>query len=203
MTKVFIGGSRKLSRLNRKVTHALDKLIERNATIVIGDANGADKAVQNYLVLKQYRNVVVFCMQGRCRNNLGKWESRDIEAPSRRLDFQFYSSKDLEMARETDYGLMLWDSKSKGTLNNIINLLSQHKPVSVYFSPTKGLYKLTSLNDLSKITKKCDQASLLKIEKDLRIPRSVVQSELWPGSKRSGFVLSDGSQGRNQYRVDT
>src|SRR3990170_3898864 len=64
MTKVFIGGSRRLSRLNKDVKRRLDNIIERGFTVVVGDANGADKAVQQYLASRRYQKVIVFCMAG-------------------------------------------------------------------------------------------------------------------------------------------
>lgn len=177
--KVFVGGSRRLSRLNKKVTQTLDRLIERDLTIIIGDANGADKAVQSYLANKQYRNVIIFCMQGQCRNNLGGWQSRQVETSPKNNGFAFYAVKDLAMAKETDYGFMLWDSKSKGTLNNIVNLLRENKPVVIYFSPMKTLHKLANLGDLSKILGKCDKESIRKFERDLGLSNFILQSTLW------------------------
>jgi len=38
------------------------------------------------------------------------------------------------MVKDTDYGFMIWDTKSKGTLNNIVNLLREKKTVIVYVS---------------------------------------------------------------------
>ncbi len=179
MTKVFIGGSRKLSRLNIKVTKILDRLVKKGLTVLVGDANGADKAVQNYLMKMKYNNVIIYCMQNGCRNNLGKWHVRYIETSSKDTSFRFYSIKDLKMVEDADYGLMLWDSKSKGTLNNIINLLREHKQVVVYFSPTKTLCKIDSYNDLAKLLEKCDQQSLDKFEKDLNISKLILQPTLW------------------------
>lgn len=153
MKKVFIGGSRKLSRLTSTVTQALDALMAKEHTFIIGDANGADKAVQNYLFKKQYHNVIVYCMQDNCRNNLGNWTNKFISTGLKNKTFEYYATKDLAMAEESDCGLMLWDSESKGTLNNIKNLLQRNKQVIVYFSPKKCLYNLNSLNDLSKILK--------------------------------------------------
>lgn len=36
-------------------------------------------------------------------------------------------AKDIKMAKVADYGLMLWDLQSAGTLRNIIELLRQNK----------------------------------------------------------------------------
>ena len=56
-------------------------MIEKGFTILIGDANGADKAVQLYLAQKGYRNVIVHCMARNCRNNVDDWPAREITAP--------------------------------------------------------------------------------------------------------------------------
>lgn len=40
------------------------------------------------------------------------------------------------MAEAAEYGLMLWDGKSKGTVNNVVNLSRDHKPVVVCVAPT-------------------------------------------------------------------
>jgi hypothetical protein len=190
MKKVFVGGSRRLSRLNNKVTQTLDRLIERELTIIIGDANGADKAVQSYLSKKQYRNVIVFCMRDHCRNNLGNWENRQIVSDQRFKNFDYYATKDLAMANETDYGFMLWDSESKGTLNNIVNLLTRNKQVVVYFSPKKNLYQLNDINDISKLLSKCDYKTIRGFESILKSTRLNRQPEFWNKDSEIGNLKS-------------
>jgi hypothetical protein len=89
MKKVFIGGSRRISRLNAEVRQRLDNIIAKRFPIVIGDANGADRAVQQYLLSKGYADVEVFCVGGYCRNNLGNWPSRKVAAETSERNFQF------------------------------------------------------------------------------------------------------------------
>ena len=43
--KVFIGGSRKISRLNDSLRKRIEQMIQKNLQILLGAANGADKAV--------------------------------------------------------------------------------------------------------------------------------------------------------------
>ena len=38
--------------------------------ILVGDANGADKAVQQHVASRRYEHVLVYCMD-ECRNNIG------------------------------------------------------------------------------------------------------------------------------------
>jgi len=45
---VFIGGSRDVSRLDAAVKGRLLRIVEKRLPVVIGDASGADKAVQRY-----------------------------------------------------------------------------------------------------------------------------------------------------------
>ena len=137
MTTVFVGGSRHVARLNAQVTKRIDNIIVQEFDILVGDANGADKAVQLYLHSKNYRSVVVFCTEGACRNNVGDWELRSVPAETRERNAEFYSAKDRVMAREATIGLMLWDGKSIGTLMNVYRLLGLGKKAVVYTVPEK------------------------------------------------------------------
>lgn len=132
MTKVFIGGSRRASRLNAHVHERLDNIMARGFPIIIGDANGADKAVQQYLHSKHYRNVEVFCSGENCRNNIGNWQTRHIPVEADKRSAQFYSAKDRIMAQEATVGLMMWDGKSVGTLLNLFRLLNLNKKAVIY-----------------------------------------------------------------------
>ena len=53
-------------------------------------------------------------MNDHCRNNVGNWPTRHVEAPRGAKGFDYYSLKDRAMAEAAEYGLMLWDGKSKG-----------------------------------------------------------------------------------------
>jgi len=78
--------TRAVSRLNPVIRVKLDDLINRNRMFLVGDANGADKAVQQYLRSRGRRNVVVYCMD-HCRNNLGAWPMRQISRAGAPRDF--------------------------------------------------------------------------------------------------------------------
>ncbi len=169
MIKVFFGGSRKMGCLSQAVIERTDNIIANGYLILIGDANGADKAMQKYLAEKNYRNVLVFCMDNMCRNNIGNWETRNVHSSSRKKDFNYYSTKDVLMCEEADYGFMLWDGKSKGTLNSILNLCERSKKVLVYFSPTKSFYSVENKPDISKLLEHCDPDLLRKIDQVLEI----------------------------------
>ncbi|MBW2053990.1 MAG: hypothetical protein JRI85_17420 [Deltaproteobacteria bacterium] len=173
MSKVFFGGSRKMGRLSQAVRDRTDNIIANGYLILVGDANGADKAMQRYLSEKSYRKVLVFCMDDVCRNNVGKWETRHVPSSRSKKDFHYYSTKDTLMSDEADYGFMLWDGKSKGTLNNIFNLYDRNKKILVYFSPTRDFYLIRDKQDLSRLLDHCDSESLRKSGQALLISRGI------------------------------
>ncbi len=142
-------------------------MIEKGLKIVVGDANGADKAVQRYLADKSYPNVLVHCIKDHCRNNVGSWPTRQVEAPRNAKGFDYYSVKDRVMADAAAYGLMLWDGKSKGTVSNIVNLFREHKPVVVYIVPTREFRTIKTFDDLKDLLAQGDSDSVKRIISEL------------------------------------
>lgn len=149
--KIFIAGPRAVSKLNTKVTDKLKSIADNNYTVLVGDANGIDKTVQKFYNDRGYEKVIVYVSGERVRNNIGNWETKNIEVNDNVKGFDFYTVKDKEMAKQSDYGLMIWNGKSRGTFNNIINLISFKKTVLLYFIPNKQFYKLKSMDDIQKI----------------------------------------------------
>jgi hypothetical protein len=182
--KVFIAGSRRLSKLSKDVKRRIDNIVDKKMTVIIGDANGVDKAVQRYLSRRNYHNVIVFCMEGGCRNNIGRWCTRVIEAahPERR-DFAYFSTKDRAMVEEADYGLVLWDGQSRGTLTSIVDLVRKGKPVVVYISTNKAFYTVRQSSDLAAVSGLVDSAAVHQIDRELQFSQVDPRS-----SRRSGNI---------------
>jgi hypothetical protein len=164
---VFVAGSRQISRLPAEVKTRLDTMVEKGFQILVGDANGPVKAVQRYLADKAYPNVLVHSMKDHCRNNIGNWSTRQIPAPAGVRGFDYYSLKDLAMAETAEYGLMVWDGKSKGTINNILVLSKRNKPVVVYVAPSKNFQTVRALDDLRDVLAKGDPGSVERLVNDL------------------------------------
>lgn len=137
MNTVFVGGSRHVSRLPSQVKERLDNVRKSGLRVVVGDANGADKAVQKYLVETSYPDVTVFCSGASCRNNLGNWPEEHISTDKSTKGFQFYAAKDRVMAREADFGLMIWDGKSPGTALNVLRLVRAGKKAVLFNVPAR------------------------------------------------------------------
>jgi hypothetical protein len=104
-----------------------------------------------FLAEKRYENVVLFHTGDRYRNNVGNWKSRSVPASSGQGGIHFYAVKDLVMARAADYGLMIWNGKSKGTLTNVRNLLKEGKKVVVFPSPNQSFHTIQHIDQLSTI----------------------------------------------------
>ena len=151
MEAVFLGGSRRIARLNESIRSKLDKLVDRGLWMYVGDANGADRALQQHLLDRGYKQVVVYAVTGMLRNNVGNWKVRFVDAPKGARGFDLYSVKDTQMAKDASYGLMLWDGKSRGTLENVRNLLELGKPVGVHLDPVHRFVSLRSTEDLQKL----------------------------------------------------
>ena len=61
MTTVFIAGSIAIKRLNDKVRQRIEKAVTSGLSVVVGDADGADTAIQQYLMMLNAENVTVYC----------------------------------------------------------------------------------------------------------------------------------------------
>ena len=117
--KVFISGSIGRKTLSKNEIACMVEIIEGNRAVLIGDACGVDKAVQQYLFEQNYQNVTVYFSGEKLRNNAGNWQTKQILNPENLTGRSRYQLKDTAMADECDYGIMFWDGKSKGTKNNI------------------------------------------------------------------------------------
>lgn len=173
MTTVFLSGSRQLSRLNDVIKARINNMIEKDFRILVGDANGADKAIQKFLFDVSYLNVIVYCAGETCRNNIGNWDVTQVSVDPKLKGRDFYTAKDKEMASKSDYGFVLWDGKSAGSIKNVFELLKHGKQVVVYFSPEKEFHTISHLNDAKILLKKCDPATVDAISKKIRLRKSI------------------------------
>ncbi|MEK7874272.1 MAG: hypothetical protein AAB502_10500 [Chloroflexota bacterium] len=180
MITVFFGGSRSVSLLSSQVQDRIDNILSKGLNIVVGDANGADRAFQAYLAKQGYTNVMIFCSGKVCRNNLGIWKTTFVATDRAKFDFQHYAKKDARMADEADYGFFLWNGKSRGTLNSILMLLKHRRPALVYLAPKKRFLTLKELADLERMLNECDPATL-------KLLRPLVKEDSRPVAQRSLF----------------
>jgi adenine-specific DNA-methyltransferase len=164
MNTVFIGGSRHVSRLPAIAKERLNNVIENDFPVLVGDANGADKAVQKHLLDAKYDQVTVFCSGDTCRNNLGNWRTANITVARNAKGFDFYATKDREMARAADFGLMVWDGKSAGTVLNVLRLVRAGKKAVLINVPKKAATTFKATEDWDAFLSGCS----LELRSDLK-----------------------------------
>lgn len=164
MTVVFLSGSRRISRLNDKIRFRLQNIMKQNFQIFIGDANGADKAMQSYLADQHYPNVSIYFVGSICRNNIGNWNTKQIAVDKNLKGRAFYTEKDKAMAAEADFGFVLWDGISEGSINNIFELLNSQKKAVVYLSTHKKIFNIKTANDIENLINCTDPEALSKLQ---------------------------------------
>ena len=152
MTAVFVGGSRRITRLPMEAKTRIDNVVDRGFAILVGDANGADKAVQKHLAEAKYDKVTVYCSGDTSRNNVGQWETRNVSVAESEKTFQFYAAKDREMAQQAEFGLMIWDGKSSGTVLNILRLVRASKKAVLVSVAEKSEVEFMSKGGLGRLS---------------------------------------------------
>ena len=89
--------------------------------------------MQRYLNLQNYSNTTVYCSGDRPRNLfLTNGRVRSCSPLSKGLNGRTFNYvKDIEMSKDCDRALMIWDGKSPGTRENIKRMLELEKPFLV------------------------------------------------------------------------
>ena len=131
--KIFISGSKSISKLPELAKTFIDQFIENNDEILVGDCYGVDAAVQMYLDSKGYRNVTIYCSGETPRNNFvaGAKVRSCAEAAKGLTGREFHYVKDIQMANDCDQAIMIWDGKSNGTGENIRRVKEMGKPYRI------------------------------------------------------------------------
>ena len=129
---VFLGGSQTITRLPEEVQARLSDWMSRQVYFAIGDCKGADQLMQQFLAAQGYEKVWVFVSGDEIRCNEGAWSVVHCHTSKPPHSYGFYRAKDEAMAETGDEALMLWDGKSIGTRENIIEVRSRGKEVRVF-----------------------------------------------------------------------
>jgi hypothetical protein len=169
MTTVFIAGSIAIKRLDSRVKERISKAVDAGLDVVVGDADGVDSAVQEYLVSLNANLVTVYCSGERPRNNLGHWSIEHVHPNSAPGTRAYFTAKDIEMAKVANYGLMIWDSKSIGTLSNVIALIKDQKKSVVFINKTKEFAVISSKPSLLSLIGNMTPTSRHKAELKIKL----------------------------------
>ena len=195
MTNVFVSGSIKIKNIDSKVVERLKNIISSNFRVIVGDADGVDNSIQEYLKLNEVRSVVVYCSGDTPRNNLGHWDTKKVDTTYKPGTRQYFTAKDKTMAADCDYGFMIWDASSTGTLNNAIELVERNKISLVYINKAKQFLKIKNVQDLEKLIKFMSETSLKKADEKIGLFKKIesiksTQHDLFSVQSISSFRLN-------------
>jgi len=169
MTAVFIAGSMKIKHLHPKVKERIDNIVRSGLDVYVGDADGADTSVQEYLRELNHSLVTVFCTGDAPRNNVGCWPVRSITTKHASGTRAFFTAKDLAMAEAAEYGLMIWDSKSTGTLSNVLELLCRHKKSVVFVNKDRAFSTVGTVKQLEELLERMSEDARKKADEKIRL----------------------------------
>ena len=169
-TKVFVSGSILIKKLKPKVKETLDKIMQQNFEIIVGDAYGVDEQVIKYCDSKEYYNLRVYYIYDNDKEQNGKEENltrqknlnknfkkKQVDIPEelkgkkgKEREKQTY--KDEKMAEDCTYAFVIWDEKSTGTYKNCKECYEQYKKkIKVYLNKQDRFISIKSQDDLNKI----------------------------------------------------
>ena len=175
MTKVFISGSIKIKSIDSNVINRLNNIIESQYAILVGDAGGVDSSIQKYLKENHVGNVTVYCTGNKARNNFGNWPTKNIQTTHTKGTRAYFTAKDKEMAKDCDYGFMVWDTRSAGTLSNTLELLRSNKKSLVYINKNEVFITVKDVSNLNNLISTMSDTAIEAIEKKLNLSRNIEQ----------------------------
>lgn len=103
--------------------------------IIVGDAPGIDRQVQDYLNAKKYKNVEIYGPGKQVRYSANsKWKTNPIDDPDHEPGSkEWLAKKDIAMTEAADEGLaIVLDEGAKATRKNVQRLSDSGKSVKVY-----------------------------------------------------------------------
>lgn len=162
---VFKAGAPSITTVDSFVINKLHSICDKHFDVLVGDCYGVDTAIQSFFADCSYPKVTVYSCNGKARNNVGRWLTKDIQVASTIRGFEFYRQKDIAMANDADIGFMIWDGESRGTLHNILTLAERNKMVLVYIPKHQMPIVVRSLDEADKLIPACEENAKRKYYK--------------------------------------
>ena len=142
---VFISGSSKTQDKNsgyyrknlpKPICKAIDQAVKDGKKIVVGDAPGIDRQVQDYLNKKKYGNVEVYGPGKQVRYSANNsWSTKTVDSGKYKPDTdEWRAEKDIFMAKIADEAIavVLENGGAGATRDNVQRMIDQNKAVKVY-----------------------------------------------------------------------
>lgn len=182
--KVFVSGSSKTQtkdsryyskKLPKEISKSIDELMKNGDTVLVGDAPGIDRQVQDYLKKNKYDRVTVYGTGDNVRYSANKkWDTKLVDPNGNEPGTpEFNRQKDIQMAKDADSGIgvVLEEGGAGATRDNIVRLLEQNKDVKAF--ELNGYGKLTVKEIAAEQIKKEREASKLNLEKAKAVTKSL------------------------------
>ena len=177
MSTIFISGSLSIKRLHELFIDRIQSIIESGFSVVVGDADGADTSIQKELFRLNASDVTVYCSGAEPRNNIGSWAIETVHSTQRPGSRSFFTAKDIEMAKTADYGLMIWDTKSTGTLSNVIELLNNGHSSRVFINKDRSFITVSDAQSLKQLVKAMSDSARSKAEEKISLSTKLAAIE--------------------------
>ena len=149
MSKVFISGSISIKTLPACVKDSVKKIISQNMEILVGDADGIDSIIQNFCKSLGYSNITVYSIYPEPRYIIAGFKSKFIPpATESKRERERQVEKDMAMTMDSDFSLIIWDGKSKGSYRNALRALENDKKVKLYLESEDRFFDQDKINKL-------------------------------------------------------
>lgn len=190
--KVFISGSISIKKLTNEITNSLDNIIDKNLEVLVGDADGIDSLIQNYLCSRNYFNVTVYSITSVPRYSASnEFNFKHIFVSSEiKKERQRQQEKDKTMTLDSEFSFVIWDAKSKGSYANLLRALENDKKIKLYLSTED------SFVEPNKIKKE-------EIEFIYRESNGYTASEVVEYLKNDPLNIFNKTQDLNKYLLET
>lgn len=148
---VFISGSSKTQfedsgyyrkELPKAIQNKIDDYMKDHAHIIVGDAPGIDRQVQDYLNEKGYDAVEIYGPGKQVRYAANsKWKTNPVDAPEfEEMSPEWLRKKDVAMTNDATEGLaVVLDNGAQATRNNVERLRGQGKTAEVFILGEDGI----------------------------------------------------------------
>ena len=167
----------RIKNINKLVIDRIENIIREKYTILVGDADGVDASIQQILAKKSYENVKVYCTGNYPRNNIGKWAVIAVQTDHEPKTRLYFTAKDIEMAKHCDYGLMVWDLKSTGTLSNVYELLLTRKTSVVFVNKLKKFINIRNFEDFENLVSIMSDSAFEKTNRKINLKEKIINNK--------------------------
>lgn len=149
MKRVFISGSISIKQLPTEIVDSVNKIEQQSLEILVGDAKGVDILIQKKLKEDHYNNVLVCSIYEEPRNLISPaFKTCQVKCGNTiKSEKQRQTYKDSYMTRNSDYSLVIWDAKSKGSYANIVRSLEYGQAIKIYLDTEARFLEKDEINE--------------------------------------------------------